>query len=265
MGGGGLPGGGASSLVSGPGAGSAAGVSTGSLPRHSTGVARPRGRAQNLPTPRSRLASRQLPTLRACRQRGAQLATSKWALGPGSQPGGSERGSEGGLGVRVPGPQQPAGDTQAPLQLPLSLGAGVPGIPQLGHQPGGGGAPAAQHPGRPSAAPPPAPLPPSARVSPARAARGQHVDRRGSSGFAASGKSGPFRARRPPPSGRATQSRAQGSGPASRPRPRRSGSRVHAPAAPAATPAWTWARGSQRVLRWCTDIWFGRLGRWRHL
>lgn len=39
-------------------------------------------------------------------------------------------------GVRVPDPQQPPGDAQTPLQLSLSLGAGVQGVPQLGQQPG---------------------------------------------------------------------------------------------------------------------------------
>lgn len=62
----------------------------------STVAAQPGSRAQTRPTPRGRLASRQPPNLRACRQRGPELATSKRALGPASPPGGSERGSEGG-------------------------------------------------------------------------------------------------------------------------------------------------------------------------
>lgn len=41
-----------------------------------------------------------------------------------------------GPGARVPGSQQPPGDPQALLQLPLPLGTGVQGVPQLGHQPG---------------------------------------------------------------------------------------------------------------------------------
>lgn len=91
---------------------------------------------------------------RRCQPQGA----ARDASSPRSEPAGEEERSQraparppspGGLGVRVPGPQQPAARAQTPLQPPLSLSAGVQGIPQLGHQPGRG-APAAQLPGRPA-------------------------------------------------------------------------------------------------------------------
>lgn len=94
-----------------------------------------------------------------------QLGSERWNGLPGLR--GSKQGSDipreaypGGPGVRVPGLQQPPGNAQAPFQLPLSLGAGVQGVLQLGHQPRKD-ASAAQHPGQPGAALPPPPPPPA--------------------------------------------------------------------------------------------------------
>lgn len=99
---------------------------------------------------------------------------------------------------------------------------------------------------RPSATLAPAPAPSAALGSPARAAGGQQEGGSHSSRFAASIKSRPFRAIEPPPSGRATQSRAQGSDPAS---PRRSAP-LTPPKLPTLTTAWNWARGfvTRRLL-----------------
>lgn len=99
VGGGGLPGGGASSFVSGPGAGSAAGASAGSLQDTAQWWQGP-----DLTDPKELPGLAAAPRPQSCRQRGAQLPVSKWALGPASQPGRSERGSEGGLAGWSRGP-----------------------------------------------------------------------------------------------------------------------------------------------------------------